>query len=71
MHGCALSSVGPGRRLIPIDWLGWIVLALTLFCATLNFLRGMSILSHGHIDVSLLWQPYILPIHQSNGNNFV
>lgn len=47
-------TVSAGRSFVPLPWFGMIIAGLNLFCATLNIVRGMAFIQHGHLDVSLM-----------------
>jgi len=44
------APVAPTLQLSSLSWFGWLSGAINVFCALLNLLRGMTIISHGHFD---------------------
>ena len=38
-----------------LDWVTVLSMSINVFCALMNLIRGMAIISHGHFDVSS-WQ---------------
>ena len=47
-----LISASISGRLDSVDWVTGLSAAVNIFCAFLNLIRGMAIISHGHYDVS-------------------
>ena len=46
--------VPPELQPMPLTWVGYLSIAMNVFCALLNLARGMTIISHGHFDVSYM-----------------
>jgi len=42
--------VAVSATLSPLPWQGWLSAAINVFCALLSLMRGMVIISHGHVD---------------------
>lgn len=43
-------TVIPSRRLVPLNWFGFLSISLNIFSAVLNLMRGMIIIGHGPFD---------------------